>query len=75
VSELNDLNDAAMHSFPGDKMVTAKDLPVGKVRIRLSTLGSDRVYTNSYPLLVVTPQGVKKMGALSWQFGSHVPPL
>lgn len=52
------------HSFPGDKMVTAKDLPVGKVRIRLSTLESDRVYTNSYPLLVVTPQGVKKMGEL-----------
>jgi hypothetical protein len=45
-------------------MVTAKDLPVGKVRIRLSTLESDRVYTNSYPLLVVTPQGVKKMGEL-----------
>jgi hypothetical protein len=45
-------------------MVTAKDLPVGKVRIRLSTLESDRVYTNSYPRLVVTPQGVKKMGEL-----------
>jgi hypothetical protein len=45
-------------------MVTAKDLPVGKVRIRLSTLEGDRVYTNSYPLLVVTPQGVKKMGEL-----------
>jgi len=42
--------------------IQAKDLPVGKVRIRLSTLESDRVYTNSYPLLVVTPQGVKKMG-------------
>lgn len=42
----------------------AKDLPIGKVRIRLSTLESDRVYTNSYPLLVVTPQGVKKMGEI-----------
>lgn len=41
-----------------------KDLPIGKVRIRLSTLESNRVYTNSYPLLVVTPQGVKKMGEL-----------
>lgn len=41
-----------------------KDLPIGKVRIRLSTLESDRVYTNAYPLLVVTPQGVKKMGEL-----------
>lgn len=41
-----------------------KDLPIGKVRIRLSTLESDRVYTNAYPLLVVTPQGVKKMGEI-----------
>jgi hypothetical protein len=45
-------------------MATAKDLPIGKVRIRLSTLESDRVYTSSYPLLVVTPHGVKKMGEL-----------
>jgi hypothetical protein len=41
-----------------------KDLPSGKIRIRLSTLESDRVYTNAYPLLVVTPQGIKKMGEL-----------
>ncbi|CAK9238618.1 unnamed protein product [Sphagnum troendelagicum] len=52
------------HALPGDKMATAKDLPIGKVRIRLSTLESDRVYTSSYPLLVVTPHGVKKMGEL-----------
>jgi hypothetical protein len=47
---------------PGGQLM--KDLPIGKVRIRLSTLESDRVYTNAYPLLVVTPQGVKKMGEL-----------
>lgn len=40
------------------------DLPIGKVRIRLSTLETDRVYTNAYPLLVVTPHGVKKMGEI-----------
>lgn len=39
-----------------------KDLPLGKIRIRLSTLESDRVYTNAYPLLIVTPLGIKKMG-------------
>ncbi|XP_024367662.1 FT-interacting protein 3 [Physcomitrium patens] len=50
------------HSFPVGG--APKDLPIGKVRIRLSTLESDRVYTNAYPLLVVTPQGVKKMGEL-----------
>jgi hypothetical protein len=42
--------------------VPLRDLPLGKIRIRLSTLESDRVYTNAYPLLIVTPQGIKKMG-------------
>ncbi|CAK9266232.1 unnamed protein product [Sphagnum jensenii] len=51
------------HANP-DMAPTIKDLPIGKIRIRLSTLESDRVYTNAYPLLVVTPQGVKKMGEL-----------
>jgi hypothetical protein len=49
--------------YLGDNM-PLKDLPIGKIRIRLSTLESDRVYTNAYPLLVVTPQGIKKMGEL-----------
>ncbi|GMH04440.1 hypothetical protein Nepgr_006279 [Nepenthes gracilis] len=41
-----------------------RDSRIGKVRIRLSTLESHRVYTNSYPLLVLHPTGVKKMGEL-----------
>lgn len=41
-----------------------KDTQVGKVRIRLSTLECDRVYTNSYPLLVLQRNGVKKMGEI-----------
>ncbi|KAL5976029.1 FT-interacting protein 3 [Asimina triloba] len=40
----------------------SKDSRIGKVRIRLSTLETDRVYTHSYPLLVLHPSGVKKMG-------------
>ncbi|XP_027335476.1 FT-interacting protein 7-like [Abrus precatorius] len=40
------------------------DLKVGKVRIRISTLETGRVYTNAYPLLVLHPSGVKKMGEL-----------
>ncbi|KAM7270937.1 hypothetical protein ACFE04_030151 [Oxalis oulophora] len=40
------------------------DSRIGKVRIRLSTLETDRIYTNSYPLLVLQPSGVKKMGEL-----------
>ncbi|KAI3464343.1 hypothetical protein Pfo_021006 [Paulownia fortunei] len=42
----------------------AKDQRIGKVRIRLSTLETDRVYTHSYPLLVLAPSGLKKNGEL-----------
>ncbi|KMZ67666.1 C2 calcium/lipid-binding plant phosphoribosyltransferase familyprotein [Zostera marina] len=41
-----------------------EDAKIGKVRIRLSTLQTGRVYTNSYPLLVLERSGVKKMGEL-----------
>ncbi|KAK9125455.1 hypothetical protein Scep_014301 [Stephania cephalantha] len=41
-----------------------KDSRIGKVRIRLSTLETYRIYTHSYPLLVLHPNGVKKMGEL-----------
>ncbi|KAF5206996.1 Ft-interacting protein [Thalictrum thalictroides] len=41
-----------------------KDSRIGKVRIRLSTLETYRIYTHSYPLLVLHPSGVKKMGEL-----------
>ncbi|XP_013684310.2 FT-interacting protein 3 [Brassica napus] len=41
-----------------------RDQTIGKVRIRLSTLQTGRVYTNAYPLLVLTPSGLKKRGEL-----------
>ncbi|EFJ38226.1 hypothetical protein SELMODRAFT_403140 [Selaginella moellendorffii] len=37
---------------------------IGKIRIRLSTLESNKVYANSYPLIALQPSGVKKMGEL-----------
>ncbi|XVE57001.1 hypothetical protein DITRI_Ditri04bG0056500 [Diplodiscus trichospermus] len=40
------------------------DSRIGKIRIRISTLESDKVYTNSYPLLVLTRTGLKKMGEI-----------
>ncbi|XP_052210219.1 FT-interacting protein 3 [Diospyros lotus] len=44
---------------------SSKDLKIGKVRIRISTLETGRVYTHAYPLLVLhPPNGVKKMGEL-----------
>lgn len=39
-----------------------KDLRIGKIRIRLSTLETNRVYTSSYSLMVLLPGGPKKMG-------------
>ncbi|XAR70012.1 hypothetical protein NMG60_11001826 [Bertholletia excelsa] len=45
-----------------------KDSRIGKVRIRLSTLETDRIYTHSYPLLVLQPSGLKKMGELHLAF-------
>jgi Plant phosphoribosyltransferase C-terminal/C2 domain len=38
------------------------DYRIGKVRIRVSTLESNRAYTCSYPLLVLLRSGLKKMG-------------
>ncbi|KAJ8534245.1 hypothetical protein K7X08_007569 [Anisodus acutangulus] len=52
------------HLQGGDKSGGARDSRIGKVRIRLSTLETDRVYTHSYPLLVLHPTGVKKMGEI-----------
>ncbi|KVH97068.1 C2 calcium-dependent membrane targeting [Cynara cardunculus var. scolymus] len=47
-----------------EKPGTGRDSRIGKVRIRLSTLEAHRIYTHSYPLLVLHPSGVKKMGEL-----------
>lgn len=45
-----------------------RDSRVGKVRIRLSTLEANRIYTHSYPLHVLHPTGLKKMGELELSF-------
>ncbi|KAG6771336.1 FT-interacting protein 3 [Populus alba] len=52
------------HLHGGDKPGGSRDSRIGKVRIRLSTLETDRVYTHSYPLLVLHRNGVKKMGEI-----------
>ncbi|XP_019191851.1 PREDICTED: FT-interacting protein 1-like [Ipomoea nil] len=49
---------------PGKGGGGSMDQKIGKVRIRLSTLETDRVYTHSYPLIVLSPSGVKKMGEI-----------
>ncbi|GKV34610.1 hypothetical protein SLEP1_g42973 [Rubroshorea leprosula] len=52
------------HLHGGDKSGGARDSRIGKVRIRLSTLETDRVYTHYYPLVLLQPNGVKKMGEI-----------
>lgn len=52
------------HLHGGDRGAGTKDVRIGKVRIRLSTLEAQRVYTHSYPLLVLHPSGVKKTGEI-----------
>ncbi|XP_010062431.2 FT-interacting protein 7 [Eucalyptus grandis] len=42
----------------------ARDQRIGKVRIRLSTLETDRIYIHRYPLLVLQPSGLQKRGEL-----------
>ncbi|RZC78937.1 hypothetical protein C5167_003143 [Papaver somniferum] len=41
-----------------------KDARIGKIRIRLATLDTNRVYMNSYALTVIHPSGAKKMGEI-----------
>ncbi|EYU46304.1 hypothetical protein MIMGU_mgv1a001691mg [Erythranthe guttata] len=50
--------------FDNGHLQGGKDCSIGKVRIRLSTLETERVYTHSYPLVVLKPSGVKKMGEI-----------
>ncbi|KAH0780559.1 hypothetical protein KY290_000157 [Solanum tuberosum] len=48
--------------FDNGYLQGGKSTSIGKVRIRLSTLETEKVYTHSYPLIVLHPSGVKKMG-------------
>ncbi|KAL6911661.1 hypothetical protein ACP4OV_000466 [Aristida adscensionis] len=41
-----------------------KDVLLGKVRIRLSTLETGRIYTHAYPLISLHGGGIRKMGEL-----------
>ncbi|KAF2306911.1 hypothetical protein GH714_022482 [Hevea brasiliensis] len=53
--------------FQSDGKATAArpDFRIGKVRIRISTLETGKVYRNSYPLTLLTNTGVKKMGEIA----------
>ncbi|KAK9929816.1 hypothetical protein M0R45_026897 [Rubus argutus] len=46
----------------GPRDATRLDHRIGKVRVRISTLTTGKVYKHTYPLLVLSPAGLKKMG-------------
>ncbi|CAN8246105.1 unnamed protein product [Cochlearia groenlandica] len=53
-----------MHLLVPGNGNAGNDSRIGKIRIRLSTLETERIYTHSYPLIVLKPDGVKKMGEI-----------
>nr|GMC90188.1 protein QUIRKY [Ipomoea batatas] len=42
----------------------SKDVRMGKVRIRISTLATGKVYRNTFSLILLSPAGLKKMGEI-----------
>nr|KYP49297.1 Multiple C2 and transmembrane domain-containing protein 1 [Cajanus cajan] len=62
--------DKSNEKLDGEKNAGGKkpdglvDKRIGKVRIRLSTLESNRIYTHSYPLINLQTGGAKKMGEI-----------
>lgn len=56
------------HLGGSEKLGSGRDSRIGKVRIRLSTLETDRIYMHAYPLLILQPSGLKKMGELQLAF-------
>uniref|UniRef100_A0A453DLN0 non-specific serine/threonine protein kinase n=1 Tax=Aegilops tauschii subsp. strangulata TaxID=200361 RepID=A0A453DLN0_AEGTS len=51
---------AVCNDYHGD----ANDQRIGKVRVRLATLETDRKYTQCYALMLLSPSGLKKTGEL-----------
>ncbi|KAL0544664.1 hypothetical protein IC582_019782 [Cucumis melo] len=64
-------------SMEGSENGDRPDSRIGKIRIRISTLKTGKVYRNFYPLLLLTTAGTKKMGELeiAVRFVRSAPPL
>ncbi|KAG6410559.1 hypothetical protein SASPL_128621 [Salvia splendens] len=50
--------------YKHDEAEGKKDVRLGKLRVRLSTLDTNRVYVGTYSLMVLLPTGAKKMGEI-----------
>ncbi|KAI3991334.1 hypothetical protein MKX01_034653 [Papaver californicum] len=65
------------YTIEGSKEAVRPDFRIGKVRIRIFTLQTGKVYRNTYPLILLSPTGVKKMGEIeiAVRFVRSVPTL
>ncbi|KAL6539700.1 Multiple C2 domain and transmembrane region protein 14 [Orobanche hederae] len=50
--------------YTQDESRSKKDVQLGKLRVRLSTLDTNRVYVGTYALMVLLPAGARKMGEI-----------
>ncbi|CAA7023055.1 unnamed protein product [Microthlaspi erraticum] len=50
------------------------DVPIGKVRIPLSKLDWNKIYTGSFPILVLGKEGLKKTGEIQLAIRCAIPP-
>ncbi|KAL2464256.1 C2 calcium/lipid-binding plant phosphoribosyltransferase family protein [Forsythia ovata] len=50
--------------YKHDEVGLKKDVRLGKLRVRLSTLDTNRVYVGTYSLMVLLPSGAKRMGEI-----------
>ncbi|CAI9097503.1 OLC1v1033942C1 [Oldenlandia corymbosa var. corymbosa] len=66
-----------LESADGSKESVRPDFRIGKVRIRISTLATSRVYRNTFPLFLLSNSGLKKMGEieLAVRFARSTPTL
>ncbi|VFQ89253.1 unnamed protein product [Cuscuta campestris] len=56
--EVFDPSDGSVRDFK------RTDARMGKVRVRISTLATGKVYKNTFPLLLLSPAGLRKMGEI-----------
>lgn len=63
------------HLEEGNIAAGAMDTRIGKVRIRLSEMGINRIYIYSYPLVELQPSGLKRMGEIQLAFKFTCPDM
>ncbi|XP_027337165.1 FT-interacting protein 7-like [Abrus precatorius] len=61
-------DDVQVHVQESGIAAGAIDARIGKVRIRLSELETNRIYSYFYPLVELQPSGLKKMGEIQLAF-------